>query len=177
MEAAAQQHCLPNSRRNLAVIGTPTTPLNGNTVQVGRGIVDEIRLNPRLHGKSRVPGQATPEFDLNAFSQAREQRDIDYQLTRYAPDADIRIVDPNHPPAAPRTVLGASAIQAWLLEASARDLDLHVTHLVDGGDRVAFTECWHHVDGTNVVATSTAELQDGLITTQHTILAWRQSGT
>jgi hypothetical protein len=110
--------------------------------------VHELRLNPRLHGKSRVPGQQAPAFDLNAFGRALEQRDVDYQLTRYAPDADIRIVDPNNPPATPRTVRGAQAIHAWLLDASTGEVDLHVTHLVDGGDRVAFTQCRHHQDGT-----------------------------
>jgi hypothetical protein len=138
--------------------------------------LDTIPLNPRLHGKSRVPGQKAPAFDLNAFSQALEQCDVNYQLARYAPDANIRIVDPNHPPAAPRTVRGAQAIHAWLLDATARNLDLHVTHLVDGADRVAFTACWHYEDGTDVVATSTAELHNGLITTQLTILAWRAVG-
>jgi hypothetical protein len=159
------------------VSATPTTPLHGGTLRTGLGIADELRLNPRLHGNSRVPGQTVPIFDLNAFGQAMEQRDVDYQLTRYAPDADIRIVDPTHPPATPRTLRGASAIQAWLLDASAHHLDLHVTHLVDGGDRVAFTQRWHHADGTEAVATSTAELRDGLITTQHTILAWHPRGT
>jgi hypothetical protein len=74
-------------------------------------------------------------------------------------------------------VQGTQAIHAWLLDASTRDLDLHVTHLVDGGDRIAFTQCWHHQDGTEVMATSTAELQNGLITTQHTILVWNPSRT
>ena len=153
------------------MIATPTTPLNGNTGGGGRGAVKEILLNPHLHGKSRVPGQTAHAFNLDAFIRAVEQRDIDYQLARYAPDADIRIIDPNHPPATPRTLHGAQAIRAWLSNASSHDL--RVTHLVDGGDRIAFTEHWHHDDGTDVVATSTAELQDGVITTQHTILAWR----
>jgi hypothetical protein len=140
-------------------------------------MVVELRLNPRLHGKSRVPGQQAPRFDLNAFSRALAQRDVDYQLARYAPDAEIRVVDPNNPPTAPRTVSGAPAIHAWLLDASAREVGLHVTHLVDGGDRVAFTACWQHEDGTEVESASTAELHNGLITTQHTILAWRRSWT
>jgi hypothetical protein len=177
IEHPALRHCFGDQLRQPAVTATPRAPLNDNdTVHVDREMVDELRLNPRLHGKSRVPGQQAPRFDLNAFSRALEQRDVDYQLTRYAPDADIRIVDPNNPPGAPRTLRGAQAIQAWLLDASAREVDLHVTHLVDGGDRVAFTQCWQHEDGTEVVATSTAELQNGLITTQHTILAWHRSG-
>ena len=57
---------------------TPTaTPLNGNAVQSGPVTVEGILLNPRLHGKSRVPGQPVPTFDLNAFSQALERGDVD----------------------------------------------------------------------------------------------------
>lgn len=49
---------------------------------------------------------------------------------------------------------------------------MEVTHCLDGGDRVAFTEHWRRTDGTDVVSTSIAELADGLVTTEHTILAW-----
>ena len=69
-------------------------------------------------------------------------------------------------------VHGRPAIHAWLLHASTRDLGLRVTHLEDGGGRVAFTERWHHHDGTTVLATSTAEIDHALITMRHTILVW-----
>ena len=84
----------------------------------------------------------------------------------------MRIVDPDNPPSAPQSVHGRPAIHAWLLHASTRDLGLRVTHLEDGGGRVAFTERWHHHDGTTVLATSTAEIDNALITMCHTILVW-----
>jgi SnoaL-like protein len=117
-------------------------------------------------------GQEAAAFDLHAFSRALEQHDINYQLAHYAPDADIRIVDPDNPPAAPRTLKGKQAIHAWMVDSITHDLGLHVTHLVDGGDRVAFTERSHYSDGTQALTTSTAELEQGLITAQHTILVW-----
>lgn len=58
-------------------------------------------------------------------------------------------------------------VRAWLLDCARRRLGLHVTHLVDGGDRVACTEQWHYRDGTKVLGVSTAGLQNGLITNQH----------
>jgi hypothetical protein len=109
-------------------------------------------------------------FDLAAFGRALAQRDIARQLACYAPDADIRVVDPDNPPSAPRTVSGTHAISSWLMDCAGFDVD--VTHLVDGGDRVAFTQGWHQPDGVAVVSTSTAELWDELIRTQHTILGW-----
>lgn len=147
---------------------TTETTLNGSA---GMWPAD-LLLDPRTHGRGRVPGPKLTGFNLLAFVQALEERDVAYQSARYAPDADVRIVDPDNPPSAPQRLHGRPAIHAWLLHASTRDLDLQVTHLVDGGDRVAFTERWHHQDGTAAVATSTAEIEDGLITMRHTIIVW-----
>ena len=47
-----------------------------------------------------------------------------------------------------------------------------VVDLVDGEDRVAFTELRRYRDGTQEMATSTAELDNGLISWQHTIVVW-----
>jgi hypothetical protein len=148
---------------------TTDVPVNDTSGQAWTG---ELLLDPEIHGKSRVPGPRTTGFDLFDFARALEDRDVDYQASRYAPDAEIRIVTPDNPPSAPQVVLGRPAIHAWLLHARTRDLALRVTDLVDGGDRIAFTERWHHQDETTVVATSTAEIDDALITMRHTILVW-----
>lgn len=136
------------------------------------GWTGELRLDPHIHGKSRVPGPKPTGFDLADFTHAIEERDIDEQTSRYAPDAQMLIVDPDNPPSTPQLVQGRPAIHAWLLHASTRDLGMQVTDLVDGGDRVGFTERWRHHDGTTVVAMSTADIVDTLITRRHTILVW-----
>jgi hypothetical protein len=123
-----------------------------------------------VHGNGRVPGQRRPTFDVAGFVRAREHRDIAYQLSCYASGAEIRVVDPDSPPDAPRTIRGDRGIRMWLDRSDPRGVE--VTHLVDGGDRVAITERWKQPDGTAVVATSTVELQAGLIASQHTVLAW-----
>ena len=136
---------------------TMRTPLNHHTM----GALHEMGLNPRTHGEGRVPDQQEPTFDLDAFGHALEQRDPAYQLARYATDADIRVVDPDNPPAAARVMHGTPAIRTWLLASKGHDHDVEVTHLVDGGGRVAFTQRWHDHNGTAVLSTSTAELQNG----------------
>jgi hypothetical protein len=151
------------------------TPLHQPPADARRRPFRELRLNPRTHGRGRVPGCRAAFFDLDAFTRALTDRDLDYQLSRYARDADIRVVDPDNPPAAPLLVHGSTAIRGWLSDSDADSLDLEVTHAIDGGDRVAFTGCWRRRDGVAVVATSAAELSDGLITLQHTILAWGSS--
>jgi hypothetical protein len=132
----------------------------------------ELRLDPQVHGKSRVPGPKMAGFSLLNFSQAVEERDLDHQATQYAPEAEMLVIDPDNPPSAPQQLHGRPAIHAWLLHTDPRRLGLRVTDLVDGGDRVAFTERWHHQDGTTAVATSTVEIDDALITMRHTILIW-----
>ena len=132
----------------------------------------ERRPDQRVSGVTQLPVRLPRSFDLQGFREAVERRDLAYQLARYAADADIRIVDPDHPPSEPRLLRGTSDILTWLVDAEAANLDVEVTNLIDGGDRFAFTQQWRTADGTAVVAVSTAELQDGLIATQHSILAW-----
>jgi hypothetical protein len=124
---------------------------------------------------TQFPGQIGRGFDLGVFSQAIEQRNIDYQFSRYAADADIRIVDPDNPPTAPLILSGMSAIRNWLLIANDRDIDIHVDGLIDGGDRVAFTKSCREQDGRETLAINTAEIEDGRISTQHTIVVWNRN--
>ncbi len=149
-----------------------TVEAPGEHLADDRGLAGDgsLRLDPLVHGRGRVPGRRTRTFDLEAFADALESHDITYQLACYALDARISIVDPDSPPPAARTVRGRPAIRSWLDSPDA--IGVEVTSLVDGGDRVAFTERWQRRGGTAVLATSTAELEHGLITSQHTILAW-----
>jgi len=130
------------------------------------------RPDQQVSGVTQLPVRLPPSFDLHGFREAVERRDLAYQLARYAADADIRIVDPDHPASEPRLLRGTSDILSWLVDSDESTLDVEVTNLIDGGDRFAFTQQWRTADGTAVVAVNTAELQDGLITTQHSILAW-----
>ena len=116
---------------------------------------------------SLVAEVPTP-FDLAAFGRALTRGDLARQLTCYAEEAAIRITTDTST-TEPRVVSGTRAISAWLLELASADPPSVVSRLVDGGDRVAFSQRWRSPDGTTVLAV-TAELQDGLITTQHTIL-------
>jgi hypothetical protein len=116
-----------------------------------------------------LPAPELPAFDLPAFGRALTTGDLGDQLARYAADAEIRITtDTRTTP--PRVVSGTRAIWAWLHECSSADPPSVVSRLVDGGERVAFSQRWRDPDGTTVLLVSTADLQDGLITRQHTIL-------
>lgn len=127
---------------------TEQVPLNGHHTDAQAHFQTPwgIPLDPSVHGAGRVPVRTAAVF-----------------------------VDPDNPPATPRRVSGRPPIRDCIISTISHDLDLHVTHLVDGGDRVAFTGQSHYQDGTQAVTTSTAELRLGLITAQHTILVWEQN--
>lgn len=136
----------------------------------------ELRLNPDIHGRSRVPGPRPAGFDLGDFARALEEGDLDRQRSQYAPEVEVVVIDPDNTPAAPQVLQGRPAVDGWLLHASTSHLGLRVTELVDGGERVAFTERWQHQDGTSVVATSTAVIEDSLIAWQQVVLVWDHDG-
>ena len=122
------------------------------------------------------PQPATTEthvgFDLTAFGRAIERGDLGYLITAYAEDAEVRLTDPDTPPMAPRVLRGRRAIAHWLEAETRADCSHRVVRLVDGRDRVAYTEERQHVDGTHEIAASTAELHNGMIGLQHTVLVW-----
>ena len=112
------------------------------------------------------------DFDLVAFGRAIEDRNIDFLVAAYADDAEVRLTDPDTPPLAPRVLRGKQIISDWLRGECSADFTHRMVRLVNGQDRVAYTEERLHLDGTHEVAASTAELENGLITLQHTVLVW-----
>ncbi len=116
--------------------------------------------------------EALARFDLEAFGRAIERSDLGQLIAAYADDAEVRLTDPDTPPLAPRVLRGRDAVADWLRT----DVRLSCRHrgvrLVDGQDRVAYTEERQYFDGTHEIAASTAEVRNGLISMQHTVLVW-----
>ncbi|HSU36029.1 MAG TPA: hypothetical protein VLJ88_10245 [Propionibacteriaceae bacterium] len=98
--------------------------------------------------------------------------DLDLQIAAYAEGAELRIVNPDNPPRLPRMLRGKSEIEAWLRGEPAQRVVVQVSNLIEDGERIAFTEVRRYSDGGYEIAASTADLYDGLITRQLTILVW-----
>jgi hypothetical protein len=111
-------------------------------------------------------------FDARAFGRATEERDAGTLLGFYADDAEVRIVDRNHPPRSPQVLSGVSEIRPWLEDVYSRDMTHKVVSPVVGTDRVAMTNECRYPDGMNVVCACTADLHDGLITKQSIVQVW-----
>jgi hypothetical protein len=114
----------------------------------------------------------TTSFDLGAFARAVEGSDAATQLSMYAPDATVTIVDKLSPPGSARVLHGREQIGSWLDDVCGREMTHSVKHAVSDGSSAAFTEACRYGDGTNVMCATALALRDGLISDQTVVQAW-----
>jgi SnoaL-like domain len=129
-----------------------------------RGILDQT-------GGPSMPPNST-SLDLTMWWKAIESRDAEAQIPLYADDAVVTVVNPDHPPRYPITFRTRKAISSWIKDICALNMYHRVVDVVDGGDRVSFTEEGRYRDGAQVWSMSTVFLQNGLITRQRVVLVW-----
>ncbi len=113
-------------------------------------------------------------FDLVQMKQAMEGADAAALGRLYAEDADMTIVDRDHPPGAPLRVNGRAAILAFWEDVCGRAMTHRVGREAIGSDRVAFVEECAYPGGCNVIAAMTLELREGQIARHLTVQAWDQ---
>jgi SnoaL-like protein len=119
---------------------------------------------------STQTGSAT--FDLARFCAAAEGRDVETQLSMYAPDAVVTIADRINQPGAPHRLRGRAEIDGWLQDTCGRDMTHHVQHSVADARGAAFTEACRYPDGTNVLCATVLRLSAGQISEQTVVQAW-----
>ncbi|MGD6978672.1 MULTISPECIES: nuclear transport factor 2 family protein [Citricoccus] len=115
---------------------------------------------------------ANTAFDLAGFTRATEERNAETLLGSYADDAEVTIVDRNHPPRSPQVLTGKDQIRPWLEDTYSRDMTHRVVDPVVGEDRVALTTLCRYPDGTTVWCACTADISAGLITRQNVVQVW-----
>jgi len=114
----------------------------------------------------------TSKFNLDRFARATEQRDASTQLSMYALDANVTVVDPITRPASPRVLRGRDQIEGWIEEVASRDLSHAVGHTVQDEDGAAYTVSCRYPDGTNVLCATVLELEHGSIARQTVVQVW-----
>jgi SnoaL-like domain len=117
----------------------------------------------------------TTSFDLERFTHATEARDASTQLSMYAPDATVTIVDRITQPGSPRVLHGQGEIKTWIEDVTARDMTHAVQHAVNDDRGAAFTVACRYPDGTNVLCASVLALQAGAIASQTVVQVWDES--
>ena len=114
-------------------------------------------------------------FDLDRFTRAAEERDVETQLSMYGPDAVVTITDKISQPGSPRVLRKHDEIKDWLEDMYGRDMTHSVTHRVLDATGAAFSVACRYPDGTNVLCATVLELDGGLICGQTVIQAWDEA--
>jgi hypothetical protein len=127
---------------------------------------------PLQSGVIRLGSLPPPRFDLRAFGHAIEAQDTDAQLTAYAEDAELTVIDPDNPPSSPHVLSGKHAIGTWLRGSCEANTVQRTARMIDGAGQIAYTVEQLNRDGTHEIATSMADIREGLITVQQTVLVW-----
>lgn len=109
---------------------------------------------------------------IETLRRAVELRDAAALKSMYAENAVLTIIDSMNPPSRPRVLTGAKDIGAYLDDVYGRDM----THTVDAGlisdHQLAMVKGCRYPDGTRVIASSLAELNDHGIIRETMVQAW-----
>lgn len=111
----------------------------------------------------------------STLHEAIEHRDIERMLSLYADNAELKVVDRDHPPSHPLELRGKPAIEGYLRDIFGRDMTHRVLDEVVGEDRLSFTEDCTYGDGTHVFVSSTINLQGDKIAREVEVQAWDET--
>jgi hypothetical protein len=114
----------------------------------------------------------TATLDLTALAASITARDAAGQRAAYGAEAELTVVDHEHPPARPRVLRGRDEIGAYLSDVCARDMSHDVRTIVLADDRLTLEVGCRYADGTNVICLSVAGVEDGHIAWQRIVQAW-----
>jgi ketosteroid isomerase-like protein len=119
-----------------------------------------------------APGQ----LDMDAFKRALEGRDAAALAGMFADDAEMIMVDYQHPPSSPRRLSGREQIRALFDDVCSRDMTHEVTRAVSGPEGAAYTEACRYADGMRVLTTCMLDVRDGKIARSEGVQAWDPEG-
>lgn len=109
------------------------------------------------------------------MQQGLEQCDVEAIVSCYSDNAEMSIVDRNHPPSAPLRFRGKQAITDYYRDICSRQMQHNIDQEIVADNRLAFMEACEYSDGTRVLAAELYELTDGKIARQFTVQAWDET--
>lgn len=115
---------------------------------------------------------ATNTFDIPAYVAAIEGRDPESQVIAFSADAELTVIDHEHPPSNPLVLRGADALRAHFADVCARDMTHKVTTATAADDRLTVELTCRYTDGTQVACLSVSGLAEGRISWQRGVQAW-----
>lgn len=111
----------------------------------------------------------------NTLHFAIESCDVDSMLSLYADNAELRVIDRDHPPSRPMELHGKQAIAGYLRDVYGREMRHQVIDEVVGRNGLSFSEDCQYPDGTRVFGNITLELEDGMIVRETEVQAWDET--
>lgn len=115
---------------------------------------------------------ATSAPTAETISRAYAERDAQTLASLYAEDAELRLINADHPSSAPQRLVGRPQIAAYYDDVCARDMSHQVDRALFQGDAVAFNLLCSYPDGQKVYCATMLELRNGKIIHQTTVQAW-----
>lgn len=114
----------------------------------------------------------TGQLDLGAMADAMRRNDAAMVASFYSADAEIEMIDKDHPPSAPMVLRGADAIRAMYEDVCGRMLRHDFDHLLSEPGMAAFSETCVYPDGVRVSVAAVMDVRDGHIVRERGIQAW-----
>lgn len=111
-------------------------------------------------------------IDRQSLKRAVEGNDAMMWKSFYSDDAELRVIDQDHPPSHPLVLKGSKEIGAMFDDVCGRALEHAFGEAVMAGDQLAFSETCTYPDGVKVYLAAIAELKNGKISRQTNIQAW-----
>jgi predicted SnoaL-like aldol condensation-catalyzing enzyme len=104
--------------------------------------------------------------------QGLENCDVDKMLSLYDDNAEMQVIDHNHPPSSPRVLSGKQAISDYFKDVLSRPLTHHINDEIMADSHLAFTDSCEYPDGSRVFTSSMATMKDGKIVKEVDVQAW-----
>ena len=111
-------------------------------------------------------------FDLATLKRGHRQRDAELLLDLYADDAEVVVVDDDHPPSHPLVLEGRDRIGEYLRQLCQDEIVLEVGDEVVSDERVALHVAFWYPDGRQALSSEVLDLdEDGYIRRETIVLA------
>ncbi len=121
---------------------------------------------------TNTPATTATGIQVDTLRRGIEDRDAETLLGLYTDNAELRIVDREHPPSHPAVWRGRSEIAAYLNDLCARDMTHHLERVVVDDAHAAVVKACRYPDGTRVLCHAMLELAAGRITRESGVQAW-----
>lgn len=118
-----------------------------------------------------MPDSSTSTLVTN-LHEGIERCNVDLILGCFSEDAELRIIDSDHPPSEPLSLQGKNAIGSYYRDICSRDMKHRIDNEVVGDSHLALMESCQYPDGTRVLASEMFDLSDGKIFRATTVQAW-----